>query len=109
LHYGAEDYSVIKALTPRQEIKYQVYNPNVEKFAGDAVPADMVIIEVDGPSPSILPMLCDVVLFALFHGKINRRLPTFMWNWDLQTAQVVGEDLFYVVAYAKPKPLVEAA
>jgi hypothetical protein len=110
------------------KIKYQAYDPCVEKYSSPPVPAEMVAcidvlehIEEDAIDEVLdhLMKLAEAVAFVsistgpaaktLSDGRnahILQRpaewwLPRLMCRFDLQTFQVTGPDSFYCVLYAR--------
>lgn len=136
LDYGCGKARLIRSLRADHKFKYQAYDPGVEEFSGDPVPAELVVccdvlehIEPEKLDNVLdhLAELTEVVLFAtidtgeaikelsdgrnahLIQQPISWWLPKLWDRFDLQTVQVTSERSFYVIAYAKPKALIEPA
>lgn len=133
LDYGCGRHLVLpqalKELGVRHPFKYQAYDPAVERFAGDPVPAELVVcidvlehIEedcIDGVLDHLCRLTEAVGLFTIDTGPAMKSLPDgrnahilqrppewwlprLMCRFDLQTFQMTHEHKFYVVVNAKP-------
>lgn len=130
LDYGCgSNLSLAKALKVRHKLTYQAYDPGVEKYASDPVPAQMVacVDVLEHVEPEYLDSVLDHlkaltegVIFVSIHtgpavkvlsdGRnahltqqpLEWWLPKLWARFDLHTVQVTSEFGFYVVAYAKP-------
>ena len=126
LDYGCgSNLSLTNTLRPKRDIQYQAYDPGVEKYASDPIPAEMVtcidVLEHIEPHYLMdvldhLEELTEVVLFASVHtgpaGKVlsdgrNAHLtqqpmewwlPQFMERFAIQTVQRVSKVEFFVIA-----------
>lgn len=121
-----------KHLKVDHKLKYQAYDPGVEKFAGAPVPAEMVacIDVLEHIEPENLDAVLDhlqelteaVGLFTVHTGPAAKVLddgrnahliqkpmewwlPKFMERFELHTAQVTGDYAFHVIVYAKPRAI----
>lgn len=129
LDYGCgSNLSLAKALKVKHKLTYQAYDPGVEKFSADPVPAQMVAcvdvlehIEPEYLDSALdhLQSLTEGVIFVSIHtgpavkvlsdGRnahltqqpLEWWLPKLWERFDLHTVQVTSEHGFYVVAYAK--------
>lgn len=133
LDYGCGKAGLMGALKVAHELKIQCYDPAIPGFAGDPVPMQMVtcIDVLAHVEPAYLDAVLDdlvrvtqlVGFFTIRTEPSEKALPDgrnahliqrdmawwldrIMTRFDVQTLQVMGES-FYVIVYAKAKPLVE--
>lgn len=135
LDYGCgKNQSLRTTLRPKRSFTYQAYDPGVEDYAGDPVPAQMVVCcdVLEHIEPDLLENVLDhleeltqLVLFATVHmgpaGKtlsdgrnahliqkpMEWWLPKFHERWDVQTVQKTDYKGFLVIANAKGLELVD--
>lgn len=134
LDYGAGKCRLFQNLKVRHQMTLQAYDPGVPKLASPPVPAEMVscIDVLEHIEPELLDNVLDdlarlteCVAFLTVHtgpavkvlsdgrnAHLTQQpmewwLPKFWERFDIQTVQVTGDHAFYVIAYAKPKPLIE--
>lgn len=116
----------------QKEITYQAYDPGVEKFAGDPVPAELVccIDVLEHIEPECLDdvldhleELTDTLAFLTIHtGPASKTLsdgrnahliqqPLEWWlpkiweRFEIHSVQMVTQNGFYVIGYAREKLL----
>lgn len=134
LDYGCgKNINLSKYIKPKRKITYQAYDPCVEEFAGDPVPAQMVacIDVLEHIEPDLLDnvldhlaslteavcfmTVCMVAAFKILPDGRNAHLiqegmdwwlPRIMSRFDVQTVQKTSDNSFHVIAY--PKPRIEA-
>jgi hypothetical protein len=134
LDYGAGKCRLFQSLKVHHRMTLQAYDPGVPKLAAAPVPAEMVacIDVLEHIEPELLDNVLDdlarlteCVAFLTVHtgpaakvladGRnahltqqpIEWWLPKIWERFDIQTVQVTGDHAFYVIAYAKPKALIE--
>ena len=134
LDYGAGKCRLFQHLKVKHPMKLQAYDPGVAKLSAHPVPAEMVacIDVLEHIEPEYLnnvlddlARLTECVAFLTIHtgpavkvladGRnahltqqpLEWWLPKLWERFDIQTVQVTGEHAFYVIAYAKPKALIE--
>jgi len=126
LDYGCGSrLSLTESLKPERKFKYQCYDPGVEKYADDPIPADMVVccdvlehIEPEYLEDVLdhLQELTEHILFCSIHtGPAGKRLPDgrnahltqqpMSWwlpklfeRFEIQSVQIRTEYEFWVVA-----------
>lgn len=130
LDWGCGKGRLFQNLKADHKMKLQAYDPAVERFSAQPVPAEMVTcidvlehIEPDKLDETLdeLASLSEVLIFLTVHtgpavkvlddGRnahltqqpIQWWLPRIWERWDLHTVQVTGEHQFHVIAYARPK------
>ena len=129
LDYGCgSNLSLLKGLKTNRKYKYQAYDPMVDKYSDDPVPAQMVVcidviehIEPDHLEDVLdhLEELTEEVLFMAVHtgpaGKVlddgrnahliqqpmDWWLPKFAERFDIQSIQKQNKHQFYVIAFNK--------
>jgi len=129
LDYGCgKNLSLTKSLKPEREFKYQAYDPMVDKFADDPVPAQMVasIDMIEHVEPEYLEDVLDhleelteEILFMSIHTGPAKKvlddgrnahltqqpmewwLPKLFDRFRIHSVQVMSEGGFYVVAFNK--------
>ena len=129
LDYGCgSNLSLTKTLKPKRKFKYQCYDPMVDKYSAEPVPAQMVacIDVIEHIEPDYLEDVLDhleelteQILFISVHtgpaGKVlddgrNAHLiqqPMEWWlpkisdRFVIQSVQVISKKQFYVIAYHK--------
>lgn len=129
LDYGSGSrLSLMKALKVDHKLKYQAYDPCVEKFSSPPVPAEMVccvdVLEhieedkIDAVLDHLMELTEAVAFISVNTGPAAKTLsdgrnahilqrpaewwlPRLMCRFDLQCFQVTGSDEFYVVGYAR--------
>lgn len=137
LDYGCgSKMNLARNLKVRHALKYQAYDPGVERLAGAPVPAEMVAcidvlehIEPDCLDAVLdhLQALAEGVLFVSIHtgpavkvlsdGRnahliqqpLSWWLPKLWERFELHTVQVTGDHGFYVVAYSKAGAIEDAS
>ena len=112
----------------KHKFKYQAYDPAVPRFAGDPVPAEMVVcidvlehVEedcIDDVLDHLMGLTEALGFFTVDFGPAKKTLPDgrnahilqrppewwlprFMCRFDLQTFQMVSERNFYVIVHAR--------
>lgn len=133
LDYGCGKGRLFQSLKVGHEMKLQAYDPGIPAFAGEPVPMQMVacIDVLEHVEPECLDAVLDdlvrvtetVGFFTICTVPAERTLSDgrnahliqhdLGWwfekinsRFDIQTLQAVG-DSFFVIVYAKPRPLVE--
>lgn len=131
LDYGCgSQTNLYKHIRPKQKLTYQAYDPCVEEFAGDPVPAQFVCcidvlehIEPDYLENVLdhLASLTEAVCFLTIHtGPAFKKLsdgrnahliqqpmewwlPKIMERFTLQTVQATSDTAFHVIGHPKPR------
>lgn len=131
LDYGCgQRMGLLKNLKVKTKLTYQGYDPGVQEYSSDPVPAQLVccIDVLEHIEPPLLDNVLDhlaslteqVAFMTIHTGPAIKTLPDgrnahltqqpMSWwlpkiweRWDLQTVQQVHENGFYVIAYAKPR------
>lgn len=138
LDYGCGKHLILpRALAEagvRHRFKYQAYDPAVPKFAGNPVPAEMVVSvdvlehveeeHIDDVLDHLRDLTEAVGFFSIHTGPALKELPDgrnahvlqrpaewwlprIMCRFDLQAFQVTGRHQFYVVVTAQEGSLIE--
>lgn len=134
LDYGCGKCRLFQNLKADHKMKLQAYDPGIPERSAAPIPAEMVtcIDVLEHIEPDLLDNVLDdlerlteVVLFVSIHtgpamkvlpdGRnahliqqpIEWWLPKLWQRFDLHCVQVTGEHEFHVIAYAKPKALIE--
>lgn len=126
LDYGCgSNLSLREGLKPQRQFRYQAYDPMVDEYADDPVPAELVccVDVLEHIEPELLEDVLDhleqltqVVLFASVHmgpaakvlddgrnAHLTQKpmswwLPKFWDRFAIQTVQVTGPKEFFVIA-----------
>lgn len=129
LDYGCGSrLSLMKALKVDHQLKYQAYDPAVERFSSAPVPAEMVccidVLEhieedkIDNVLDHLMELTEALAFISISTGPAKKTLsdgrnahilqrpaewwlPRLMCRFDLQTFQVTGPQEFYTVLYAR--------
>lgn len=136
LDYGAGKCRLFQNLKVNHRMTLQAYDPGVEKISAPPVPAEMVacIDVLEHIEPENLDNVLDdlvrlteaVGVFTICTAPAKKALPDGrnahlivqpmewwlpkIWErFDIQTVQVTGWCSFYVIVYAKERPLIEEA
>ena len=134
LDYGCGRGNLAANLKADHKLTIQMYDPAVEEYAGTPIPMQMTacVDVLEHIEPDCLDEVLDdlerctnaVAFISIHTGPAVKTLsdgrnahliqkPAVWWlprlwaRFDIQTFQMVGDNGFYVIAYARPKSIIE--